>query len=104
LQQFISSEELGNCKPTQLLHQMQQLLCDHFSFSSEVLSFLRELFLQRLLANVRMILASGDALMDLNKLADTADKIMEVFTSSVSVGETGRPNHQSDLCSRPLSH
>ena len=40
---------------------------------------LKELFLQRLPANVRMVLASADY-RDLAKLADMADKIVEVAT------------------------
>ena len=46
--------------------------------------FLRELFLQRLPANVRMVLASADVSMDLGKLADTADKVMEVAVPTVA--------------------
>lgn len=46
--------------------------------------FLRELFLQRLPANVRMVLASADASMTMDKLADMADKVMEVATPNVA--------------------
>ena len=45
--------------------------------------FLRELFMQRLPPNVRMVLASADATIDLYKLADMADKVMEVITPTV---------------------
>ena len=51
---------------------MQQLLGDKVGTSADVNVFLRELLLQRLPANVRMVLASTDASMDLNKLADMA--------------------------------
>ena len=84
LQQLISGEELGDRKPTQLLRQMQQLLGDKFGTSSDANSFVRELFLQRLPSNVRMVLASMDTSIDLNKLADMADKVMEVATLTVS--------------------
>ena len=77
LQQLISGEELGDRKPTQLLRRMQQLLGDHLGPTTDN-AFLKELFLQRLPANVRMVLASADATTDLPKLADMADKIMEV--------------------------
>ena len=63
LQQLISGEELGDRKPT---------------------TFLEELFLQRLRANVRIVIASADATTDLSKLADMADKIVEVATPTVA--------------------
>ena len=56
---------------------MQQLLGDHLGPTVDN-AFLRELFLHRLPANVRMVLASADATTDLAKLADMADKIVEV--------------------------
>ena len=79
LQQLLGGEELGDRKPTQLLRRMQQLLGDHLGPIPDN-AFLKELFLQRLPANVRMVLASTDPSTELPKLADMADKIMEVAT------------------------
>lgn len=81
LQQLFTGEELGDRKPTQLLRRMQQLLGDRHELHT---SFLRELFLQRLPHNVRMVLASTPDATTLDKLAEMADKIIEVATPSVA--------------------
>ena len=47
-------------------------------------SFLRELFLQCLPANIRMVLASSLDTANLEDLAQLADKIVEVAASSIS--------------------
>ena len=90
LQQLIGGEELGDRKPTQLLRRMQQLLGHHLGPTTDN-AFLKELFLQRLPANVRMVLASADATTDLPKLADMADKIMEVATPSTVAAMSTQP-------------
>ena len=92
LQQLISGEELGNRKLTQLLRRMQQLLGDQLGAFTNTNSFLRKLFLQRLLANVRMVLASADTATDLNKLADMADKVIEVSTPTFAAISNTRPD------------
>ena len=61
---------------------MQQLLGDTPGLTDS--SFLRELFLQRLPANVRMVLASASNTVPLTELAQLADRIVEVATPSVS--------------------
>ncbi len=92
LQQLFNAEELGDRKPSQVLRRMQQLLGD--KAGSTDASFLRELFLQRLPPSVRMVLASSDTT-DLQKLAQLADKIVEVTVPTVSA-VTARP-HTSEL-------
>ncbi len=63
---------------------MQQLLGDHLGLSGDNNTFLKELFLQHLPANVSMVLASAADTTDLAKIADMADKIVEVAAPSVS--------------------
>ena len=89
LQQLFNAEELGDRKPTQLLRRMQQLLGDKASSADS--SFMRELFLQRLPANVRMVLASTPDTTDLDDLAQLADKIVEVAIPSVAAVHTPSP-------------
>ena len=57
---------------------MQQLMGDKLGSTADSSSFLRELFLQRLPSNVRMVLASADTTTELGKLAEMADKVLEV--------------------------
>ena len=57
LQQLLSTEELGDCKPTQLLCRMQLLVGN--TPGLVVGALLRKLFMQRLPVTVRMVLASA---------------------------------------------
>ncbi|XP_065196398.1 uncharacterized protein LOC135827889 [Sycon ciliatum] len=74
LQQLLTKEELGDRKPSQLLRRMQQLLGDR-TMDAEVL---KELFIQRLPSNVRVVIASSSDSLPLDKLADMADRVLEV--------------------------
>ena len=76
LQQLLSTEELGDRKPTQLLRRLQQLAGDTPGLLDG--NFLKELFLQRLPSQVRMVLASTRDGTPIEDLAQLADKIIEV--------------------------
>lgn len=73
-------------KPTQWLRRMQQLLGNRASTTDSV--FLRELFLQHLPNNVRMVLASTADTVTLQQLAELAERIVEVAAPSVSAVHT----------------
>ena len=80
---------------------MQQLLGDKAGTTDA--SFLRELFLQRLPPNVRMVLASSDTA-DLEKLAQLADKIVEVAIPPIqSVATTYPPTTEFDQLRQEIS-
>ena len=82
LQQLFNAEELGNRKPSQLLHRMQQLLGDKATTTDG--AFMQELFLQRLPSNVRMVLASTPDTGNITQLTQLADKVMEVAAPTIS--------------------
>lgn len=68
--------------------------------SDDAGAFVRELFLQRLPSNVRMVLASADSKLTIEQLADMADKVLEVATPPSSIAAISRPQGddvQSDL-------
>ena len=61
---------------------MQQLLGDNAASIDS--SFLRELFLQRMPGNIRMVLASTADTVSLEELATLADKVIDVAAPSIA--------------------
>ena len=80
-QQLLSTKNLGDQKPTDLLWIMQQLLSDKADAMD--LSLLRAHFLQWLLSNVRMILASTAKGRNLREVAEMANSVMQVILPSI---------------------
>ena len=71
---LLSQEDLGDRTPSQLLRRMKSLLGG--PATSNELCLLRELFLNRLPPNIRMVL-SGSVDIDLDALAERADRMLE---------------------------
>ena len=96
IQQLLSAEELGDQKPSHLLRRLQQLAGD----TPVEASFLRELFLQRLPSQCRLVLAASQDT-DVNNLATLADRIMEVMPPQLrpvtSPPAAEEPNHLAEL-------
>lgn len=80
LQRLLNELELGDSKPSQFLRRMRQLWCGRDGDDT----ILRELFLQRLPSNVRMVLAPSGSGVNLDNLAEMADRIMEVSTPTMA--------------------
>ena len=83
IKELLSVEEIGNRKPTEVLRRIQQLLGGMAATMDDTL--IRELFLQRLPPNVRMVLTPSASALSLNQLAELADRIVEASpTSTIS--------------------
>ncbi|XP_065061632.1 uncharacterized protein LOC135688629 [Rhopilema esculentum] len=76
--QLLTSEKLGDRKPSQLLRKMRQLLGDNRLEDS----LLRKIFLNQLSINAQLILVSTPESVSTENLATLADKIMEVAIPS----------------------
>ena len=75
IQELLSAEELGDRTPSQVLRCIQQLLGNMAGTVDPTL--LRELFLQRLPTNVRMVITPSAGALSLDQLAQLADRIVE---------------------------
>ena len=81
LLQLLTTEELGDRKPSQLLRCMQQLLGDTGAANS---ALVRELFLQRLPTNVGVVLASAPETASPDELAQLADRITDAVPPAIA--------------------
>ena len=81
LQLLLIEEELGDRKPSQLLRRMRQLLGEN-ELEADIL---KQLFVQRLPANVQLILATASTALTNEQLADLADRIMDVPMPAVQI-------------------
>ena len=79
VQLLLTEEELGDRKPSQLLRRMEQLVGEQKLDKG----ILKQLFLQRLPPNIRLILASTSDSITLTALAELADRINEVHVPTV---------------------
>ena len=82
-----ADEELGDRTPSQVLRHIQQLLGGMAETVDPTL--LRELFLQRLPSNVRMVLTPSAGALSLDQLAQLADRIVEASpTPTIAATDT----------------
>lgn len=90
IQKLLTDLELGDKKPSQLLREMQNLAGDKVSGD-----FLKTLWLQRLPLNMRSILTISTD--ELPKIADMADKIWEMNSSSFHANSVEEAPNDSTL-------
>ena len=95
LRQLFQSTELGDQRPSQLLRCMQQLLGEDTAGADGTL--LREMFLQRLPDNVRMVLASSAEGKTLEELAHLADRSVTAAPLSVAGVTNPQPAGEVDV-------
>ncbi len=90
VQKLLTSEVLGDRRPTQLLCRMMSLLGSQAgSFDRAIL---KQLFLKRLPPHVQQVLASVSSI-SIEEQAETADKIMDIPTTNENVSVMAVSHH-----------
>jgi len=82
LQELLTTKELGDRTPSQMLQRIQQLLGDMAPRVDATL--IRELFLQCLPSRVRMALTPSTGALDLDQLAQLANRILEASPPTIA--------------------
>ncbi|BHF84036.1 hypothetical protein SprV_0902718600 [Sparganum proliferum] len=98
--QLIKEESLGDRKPSDLLRRMRSLLEDMQVDDK----FVKEIFLERLPADVQMILASGSQDLTVSQLTEMADQMIEVQRfQSPSVAQISSSSSVNDQLVKQVS-
>ncbi|BHF61960.1 hypothetical protein SprV_0100494000 [Sparganum proliferum] len=98
--QLIKEESLGDRKPSDLLRRMRSLLGDMQVDDK----FVKEMFLERLPADVQTILASGSQDLTVSQLAEMADQMIEVQRfQSPSVAQISSSSSVNDQLVKQVS-
>ncbi|BHF86036.1 hypothetical protein SprV_ctg2302921400 [Sparganum proliferum] len=85
---LVKEEALGDRKPSELLRRMRSLV-GNMKIDDK---FFKEMFLERLPTSVQTILASGSDDLEISKLAEMADRMMEVERlSSATIAQVSQP-------------
>nr|VZI32437.1 unnamed protein product [Spirometra erinaceieuropaei] len=85
---LVKEEALGDRKPSELLRRMRSLV-GNMKIDDK---FFKEMFLERLPTSVQTILASGSDDLEISKLAQMADRMMEVERlSSPTIAQVSQP-------------
>ncbi|BHF82124.1 hypothetical protein SprV_0802526100 [Sparganum proliferum] len=85
---LVKEEALGDRKPSELLRRMRSLV-GNMKIDDR---FFKEMFLERLPTSVQTILASGSDDLEISKLAEMADRMMEVERlSSPTIAQVSQP-------------
>ncbi|CAH8643922.1 unnamed protein product [Schistosoma guineensis] len=94
LQQLLTSCDLGDKRPSQLLRHMKQLAGPYKLDEA----LLKQMWFQRLPHSVRQILSVSGKSVALDDLADMADKMMEVYHDSHGVNSLQPPGPLDISC------